>query len=172
MNNKKETEETPTILLIEDNPKILYNLKLLLEFNNYYPITATNGLEALERLKELEDPPDLILCDIMMPEMDGYEFYQKIVENPQWSLVPFIFLTAKASPEDVRLGKMLGADDYITKPFNEEDLLSSVTGKITRSKKAKLLSRQIEEKLLTSMKIDQSPSLTKSEQNNIFTFLS
>ncbi len=171
MNHNKEIEEKSTILLVEDNSKILYNLKLLLQFNNYHMVTATNGLNALEALKKLDQPPDLILCDIMMPKMDGYEFYQKISENPSWSLIPFIFLTAKASPEDVRFGKMLGADDYITKPFNDEDLRSSIAGKIMRSKKAKLLSRHIEEKLLASMKIDQSPSLTKSELNHIFVFL-
>lgn len=171
MNNKTETEEKPTLLLVEDNPKILYNLKLLLEFNDYHVVIATNGLEALEVLNKLEEPPDLILCDIMMPKMDGYEFYQKSSENPQWSLIPFIFLTAKASPEDVRFGKMLGADDYITKPFNDEDLLSSITGKIARNNKTKLLRKQIEDKLLASMKVAQSPSITKSEQKNIFIFL-
>jgi CheY-like chemotaxis protein len=128
-------------------------------------------LEALETLRRLENPPDLILCDIMMPKMDGYEFYQKITENSHWSLIPFIFLTAKASPEDVRLGKMLGADDYIIKPFNDEDLLSSVTGKINRSKKAKLLSKQIEKELLASLKIDQTPSISESELKFIFAFL-
>ena len=171
MDHNKEIEEKSTILLVEDNSKILYNLKLLLEFNDYCPLTATNGLKALQTLDKLEQPPDLILCDIMMPKMDGFEFYRKVSENPSWSLIPFIFLTAKASPEDIRFGKMLGADDYITKPFNDEDLLSSITGRIIRSKKARMLSRHIEEKLLASMKIDQSPSLTKSEQNHIFVFL-
>lgn len=171
MNNKHEIEEIPIILLIEDNPKILYNLKLFLEFNNYYLITATNGIEALETLKKLENPPDLILCDIMMPKMDGYEFYQKFTENPHWSLIPFIFLTAKASPEDVRLGKTLGADDYITKPFNDEDLLSSVAGKISRSIRAKALSKQIEKELIASLKIDQNSSINENERKLIFSFL-
>jgi CheY-like chemotaxis protein len=171
IHHRIEEEKHPLILIVEDNQKILYNLKLLLEFNSYHPLTATNGFEALETLKRLENPPDLILCDIMMPKMDGYEFYQKITENSRWSLIPFIFLTAKASPEDVRLGKMLGADDYITKPFNDEDLLSSVAGKLNRSKKAKLLSKQIEKELLASLRIDQAPSISESERKSIFVFL-
>ena len=171
MKNEKEKELKPTILLVEDNTKILYNLKLLLEFNDYNPIPATNGIEALAILNKLDSPPDLILCDIMMPEMGGYEFYQKMNDNPQWQFIPFIFLTAKASPEDVRFGKKLGADDYITKPFNEEDLLSSITGKISRNKKSKILRKQIEENLLTSLKIDQRSSISQNERDNVFLLL-
>lgn len=123
--------------MVEDNPKILYNLELLLEFSDYQPITATNGVEALETLSKLETPPDLILCDILMPKMGGFEFIQKISKNSRWNPIPFLFLTAKVSPEDERFGKMLGADDYITKPFNDEDLLATINEKIQRSKKTK-----------------------------------
>ena len=171
MKNEKEKELKPKILLIEDNTKILYNLKLLLEFNDYNPIPATNGVEALAILNKLDSPPDMILCDIMMPEMDGYEFYQKMNDKPQWQFIPFIFLTAKASPEDVRFGKKLGADDYIIKPFNEEDLLSSITGKISRNKKSKILRKQIEKNLLTSLKLGQRSSVTQNEKDNFFILL-
>ena len=171
MKNEKEKELKPIILLVEDNTKILYNLKLLLEFNDYNPIPATNGVEALAILNKLDSPPDLILCDIMMPEMDGYEFYQKITDNSQWQFIPFIFLTAKASPEDVRFGKKLGADDYITKPFNEEDLLSSIEGKILKNKKSKVLRKQIEEELLASLKIDQRSSIPQNERDSVFLIL-
>ena len=126
------------ILIVEDNQNILFNIKLILKHNGYKPITATNGVEALEILSNLDEAPDLILCDIMMPKMDGYEFYQKVSENPEYHLTPFIFVTAKTDPEDVRLAKKLGVDDYITKPFNKEDLLASIAGKIARSKKQKL----------------------------------
>ncbi len=121
------------ILIVEDNQKILFNLKLLLKHKGYKPITATNGVEALEILSNLDEAPDLILCDIMMPKMNGYEFYQKFSENPGWNLTPFIFITSKSDPEDVRLAKKLEVDDYIIKPFNKEDLLASIARKIARS---------------------------------------
>lgn len=171
MKHKNELELKPRILLVEDNTKILYNLNLLLEFNDYQSIPARNGVEALEIMNKLNPSPDLILCDIMMPEMDGYDFYQKIVDNPKWQFIPFIFLTAKASPEDIRFGKKLGADDYITKPFNEEDLLSSIAGKISRHRKSGLLSKQIEKNLFASLKISERSSEFQIDRNNVFLLL-
>jgi len=103
----------------------------------------------------------------MMPEMNGYNFYKAVSENPEWSPIPFIFLTAKSDPEDVRFGKMLGVDDYITKPFEEQDLLASIAGKLSRSRKTKQLRKQIEEKLLTSLKIDVAPSVSKDERESV-----
>jgi CheY-like chemotaxis protein len=79
--------------------------------------------------------PDLIVCDIIMPVMDGYEFYQEIGKDETMSYIPFIFLSGKASIEDIRFGKSLGVDDYITKPFVEEDLLASIMGKLSHWKK-------------------------------------
>ncbi|MFW9854901.1 MAG: PleD family two-component system response regulator [Candidatus Thorarchaeota archaeon] len=160
----------PTIFIIEDNAKILYNLELLLEFNGYRPIGAKNGIEAFNMLSELDEPPDLFLCDIMMPEMDGYEFFSRVSDNPAWSFIPFIFLTAKASPEDVRFGKILGVDDYITKPFNDKDLLSSIAGKIQRSIKNKELGKQIEKNLLTSLRNELGSSMTPSERGEVILF--
>jgi len=126
------------ILVIEDNQKILFNLKLLLKYSGYEPITAMNGVEALEILTKLDKAPDLILCDIIMPKMNGYEFYQKISDNPKFSFIPFIFLTAKTDPDDVQHAKNLGVKDFIIKPFKKEDLLAFITEKIQRSKKRKL----------------------------------
>jgi len=100
----------------------------------------------------------------MMPKMDGYEFYQKFSENPGLNLTPFIFITSKSDPEDVRLAKKLGVDDYITKPFNKEDLLASVAGKIARSKKQKSLSIKISKELSTSLKLDLTPSISKEDE--------
>jgi DNA-binding response OmpR family regulator len=86
--------------------------------------------------------PDLILADIMMPLMDGYAFYERVRANPYLNHIPFIFLTAKSSEVDVRLGKELGADDYLTKPFSPEDLLASVRGKLRRVEQQRELAAQ------------------------------
>ncbi|MFX0100121.1 MAG: response regulator [Candidatus Hodarchaeota archaeon] len=136
-----------TILVIEDNEIILFNIKLLLEMNDYNPILARDGEEALEIMNSSEKPPDLIISDIMMPKIDGYTLYRAISGNPKWSRIPFIFVSAKSSPEDVRFGKILGADDYITKPFEEEDLLASIKGKLIRSENEKEFDEKLGEKV-------------------------
>ncbi len=156
----------PLLLVVEDNPDVLYNLKLTLEFNEYEVITAENGLEALEILSKLVNPPDLILSDIMMPKMNGYDFFKTVSENPIWSMIPFIFLTARTSPTDIRFGKMLGVDDYILKPFKEEDLLASIAGKITRNKKNFSVNRKIGD-LFTSFQIDTLPSISEQEKSTV-----
>ena len=114
---------------------LLFNLELILKANDFAPILAKNGREALDRLAELDKVPDLIISDIFMPQMNGYQFFKKISDNPLWNRIPFIFLTARAKPEDIRLGKLLGADDYITKPFDEKDLLASINGRLERNKR-------------------------------------
>ena len=114
------------ILAVDDNQDILFNLKLTLELNGYRVITANNGEEGLKALSDSEEIPSLILSDIMMPEMNGYDFFKETAQNPEWSQIPFIFLSARASEKDVRFGKMLGVDDYITKPFKTENLLASI----------------------------------------------
>ncbi|TFG01648.1 MAG: response regulator [Promethearchaeota archaeon] len=139
----------PLILVVEDNEDILFNLKLILESNNYQVITAKNGKEAIDVLSKLKENPEIILSDIMMPELDGYDFFKTISEDPRWGHIPFLFLTAKASPKDIRFGKMLGVDDYITKPFKEQDLLAVISGKITRKKRINSINKEIEEMLLS-----------------------
>ncbi|MFX1517214.1 MAG: PleD family two-component system response regulator, partial [Promethearchaeota archaeon] len=150
------------ILLVEDEEAFLEHAKLILENNDYRIITATNGVEALEILESHNQLPDLILCDIMMPEMNGYDFFKKMIDNPDWNLIPFIFLTVKNSAEDVRFGKMLGADDYLAKPINERDLLASIAGKITRGRRHNLLSRQIRDQFLIEEKVEISPEDKKT----------
>ncbi|NVM53986.1 MAG: response regulator [Candidatus Helarchaeota archaeon] len=151
------------LLVVEDNPDVLYNLKLTLEFTNYEVITAENGLDALDILSKLKNLPNLIVSDIMMPKMNGYDFFKAVSENPLWSTIPFIFLTARTSPKDIRFGKMLGVDDYIIKPFKEEDLLASIAGKITRNRKSKSINDKITE-LFTSLKIETTPSIAEEEE--------
>ena len=133
------------ILVVEDNLDLLYNLNLLLESNDYKTITAKNGKEALEILSRLEEIPEIIISDIMMPEMDGYEFFKAITNDPRWNRIPFIFLSARSTPKDVRFAKLLGADDYLTKPFNEKDLLAILSGRISRNKRVNALNSKIDE---------------------------
>jgi len=137
----------PLILVVEDNPDILTYVKILLEHNDNQVITAENGEEGLEVLSETTEIPDLIISDINMPKMDGYEFFKVVSEDDRLLRIPFIFLSALASPDDIRLGKLLGADDYLTKPINEDDLLAVVAGKISRSKRFKSVNENLQELL-------------------------
>jgi len=157
--------EKPLILIVDDNRDILLHLKLILEDNSYQVESATNGIEALKLLSDLAIPPSLIISDIIMPKMDGYEFFSKVSEKSLWNLIPFIFLTAKTAPEDIRLGKMLGVDDYLTKPFITEDLIAVIHGKIERNKKTALVDLKVTE-LLTNLKINQD-SMTEDEISEV-----
>ena len=149
MQNSVRFDLKPLILVVEDNVDLLYNLNLLLESNNYKPITAKNGKEALEILSNLEEIPEVIISDIMMPEMDGYEFFREISSNPHWNRIPFLFLSARTTPKDIRFGKLLGADDYLTKPFDEKDLLAILSGRIARNKRIDALDNKIDESFST-----------------------
>lgn len=118
------------ILVVEDDESILFNIRLLLEFNDFDVVSAKNGVETLDLMSNLESIPDLIVSDIMMSEMNGFELLHALKRNFKWLNIPFIFLTARASPEDVNFGKKIGADDYITKPINEELFIASIKEKI------------------------------------------
>ena len=113
-----------TILLIEDNLEIRENTSELLELDGYTVITAANGLIGYELA--LKENPDVILCDIMMPEMDGYKVFERLKANPVTEQVPFIFITASAEKSQVEKGIGMGAAGYISKPFTEEELLFTV----------------------------------------------
>ncbi|MCF3108306.1 response regulator [Niabella sp. CC-SYL272] len=125
------------ILLIEDNEDIRNNTAEILELSNYTVITAANGKLGVELA--ITHVPDLIICDIMMPVLDGYGVLHAIQKNETIRNVPFIFLTAKTERSDFRKGMELGADDYITKPFSGTELLSAVDGRL---KKADLLKQE------------------------------
>lgn len=124
------------ILLIEDNEGIRNNTAEILELSNYTVIVAENGKIGVE--KALEHHPDLIICDIMMPVLDGYGVLHAVHKNDAIKNTPFIFLTAKTERSDFRKGMELGADDYISKPFNGTELLNAVD---TRLKKIELLKK-------------------------------
>jgi len=119
------------ILVIEDNPSMLENIADIIWLANYEAITAPCGKTGVELAKQLT--PDLILCDVMMPELDGYGVFHILHKDPDTANIPFIFLTAKADPTDFRLGMNLGADDYITKPFEHYDLLKVIETRLKKN---------------------------------------
>lgn len=113
-----------TILLIEDDFSIRKMIRDFLELQNFSVITSENGLIGLELAQKII--PDLIISDIMMPVMDGYNLKQKLSNNPVTATIPFIFLTSKADRKNIRKGMELGADDYLFKPFNMDELAASI----------------------------------------------
>ncbi|MBT6980310.1 MAG: response regulator [Flavobacteriales bacterium] len=125
------------ILLIEDNRDVRENIAEILELAGYYVDTAENGKRGVE--KAVASTIDLIICDIMMPELDGYGVLHILNKNPKTSSVPFIFLTAKTEKGDFRKGMNLGADDYLTKPFEETDLLDAIELRLQKSERLKAL---------------------------------
>jgi DNA-binding response OmpR family regulator len=126
------------ILLVEDNDDIRENTAEILELSNYKVIVAENGKIGVE--KAIEHEPDLIICDIMMPGLDGYGVLHAVHKNEAIKNTPFIFLTAKSERSDFRKGMELGADDYITKPFEGIELLNAVE---SRLKKIDLLKKEL-----------------------------
>jgi CheY-like chemotaxis protein len=118
------------ILLIEDNLEIRENTSEILELDGFEVETAENGKIGVE--KALDNPPDLIICDIMMPVLDGYGVLHLLSKNDKTSDIPFIFLTAKAERSDFRRGMEMGADDYITKPFEETELLNAIESRLKK----------------------------------------
>ena len=121
------------ILIIEDNDDIRESATEILELADYEVMQAENGKAGVDFA--IQHLPDLILCDIMMPELDGYGVLYLLNKNPQTSTIPFIFLTAKAERLDMRKGMEMGADDYLTKPFDDVELLNAIESRL--SKKAK-----------------------------------
>jgi len=126
------------VLIIEDNQELRSNIAEILELSHYRTQTADNGKAGLEMAIQFQ--PDLIICDVMMPELDGYGVIQAIQKNPGMAQIPFIFLTAKSEKEDIRKAMDLGADDYLTKPFSATELLSAIE---TRIKKMELTRQDI-----------------------------
>jgi DNA-binding NarL/FixJ family response regulator len=117
--------------VIEDQPQMRRNLLALLEMEGYQAQGAENGRVGLEMVRARK--PDLILCDVMMPEMDGHAVLQALRGDPEYSMTPFIFLTARGERMDVRAGMNLGADDYLAKPVGREDLFAAVAARLERA---------------------------------------
>jgi two-component system response regulator NreC len=119
-----------TILVIEDEPPVLDNILEMLSFEGFEAVGANNGPLGIQLVREIL--PDLIICDIMMPEMDGYEVLQELRHDLETATIPFIFLTARGERRDMRKGMELGADDYITKPFSPTELMAAIRTRLER----------------------------------------
>jgi CheY-like chemotaxis protein len=145
-------DTTSLIMVVDDQPEVLEVLRMMLEYEGGHQVmTATNGRHALERLEAAlrrqregggRHLPDLIVSDILMPVMDGYDFYEATRSNPYLSHIPFLFLTAVQDEEDIRRGKALGVDDYLLKPIQTQDLLATVQGKLRRVSQRRALAAQ------------------------------
>ena len=165
----------PLILLIEDHQIIRENTAQLLELAGYTVRTAENGELGVQLA--LTTRPDLVICDIMMPVLDGYGVLQIFNQHPQLTGVPFIFLTAKTEQADRRRGMALGADDYLSKPFEKADLLSAVSGRLSRFQQLKpepiLSGERLHQFLdevqqagdLASLSLDRKPHLIRKKQD-------
>jgi DNA-binding NarL/FixJ family response regulator len=123
----------PKILVIEDEPEMRHNLMALLRYSEYQAVAAENGRTGLEIARR--ERPDLIVCDIMMPELDGYALLQALREDAELAHIPFIFLTAKSEKEDLRSGMNLGADDYLTKPVANNEIIQAIEARLRRSRR-------------------------------------
>jgi signal transduction histidine kinase len=170
------------ILVVEDHEPLLEAIQEILTMEGYDVLRANDGLEALAIMEKRH--PDLILADIMMPNMNGYELYEEVRTRSEWVTIPFIFLTAKASKEDRIKGKKLGVEDYLTKPFESEELMVAIESRLKRAQAIRevtesefdLLKQQIVTALghelrtpltyvrsYTEMALDDIPSLTSEE---------
>lgn len=123
------------ILVIEDNEDVRENIQEILELSDYEVLIAENGKEGKE--KAIAERPDLILCDVMMPILDGFGVLRILSKTPETADIPFIFLTAKVERADMRKGMNLGADDYLTKPFDDVELLDAIELRLKKSERLK-----------------------------------
>ncbi len=119
------------ILVVEDHDLLLLAIRDILEAEGYEVVTAIDGIDALDKMHASR--PDLIIADISMPRMDGYRFFEEVHATPEWVPIPFVFLTARAEREDRLRGKAMGAEDYIVKPFDPQELVVVVNSRIGRA---------------------------------------
>ncbi|MDI6693751.1 MAG: response regulator [Anaerolineales bacterium] len=129
-----------TVLIVEDHDILREGLQILLESEGYRVIPAAHGGEALKQMEYLT--PDLILSDISMPEMDGYAFYDAVRSRPEWVAIPFIFLTALGDRDSVFASKRLGVEDYLVKPVDRQELVTTIRSRLERSQQLMLAQLQ------------------------------
>jgi len=166
-----------SLLIIDDNIEIRENIAEILSLGGYKTSTAENGRKGVE--KAISEKPDLIICDIMMPELDGYGVLHLLKKNPDTQDIPFIFLTAKTERSDFRKGMEMGADDYIMKPFDDIELMNAIE---TRFKKLDILKTKypnsergaseliedLRESGLFNMQLDQYESMDLSKKGSLY----
>ena len=148
-------------MLVEDNQDLLLNFHLILEDHKFKVASAKNGTEALKILFSEDFLPDIIISDIMMPGMDGYEFLKIISTIPKYSQIPFIFLTALSMPQDIQYAKELGADEFLVKPIEEEELIRIIHKKLKETQFSTKIYEQFEKKINISAPIEQESKRTK-----------
>lgn len=148
------------ILVIEDEKALRENISEIIAHYGFRVISTPTGEEGIRMA--LECIPDIIICDIMLPGIDGFEVFARVKQIPQLPLTAFIFLTAKSTRLDTRIGMDMGADDYLTKPFTKEELINSIRARLEKlSKKSK---HQLEKDELIAATLEKMTSLTKSER--------
>ncbi|MGG6265891.1 response regulator transcription factor [Leptolyngbya sp. AN03gr2] len=139
-----------SVLVIEDDPEILENIEEILELQSYETLTTSSSLAGLQLAKEAL--PSLVICDVVMPELDGYGVLSELRQQEETATIPFIFLTGRSERADIRMGMELGADDYLTKPFTQEELIGAVQSCLNKYDR---LSRQHEAQIQESESIDK-----------------
>jgi DNA-binding NarL/FixJ family response regulator len=153
------------LLLIDDDPNLILLVKDYLEFRGYEVTTAENGREALDILEK--EMPDMIICDVMMPEMDGYTFVEQVRKDPRTNWIPVLFLSAKGQSQDRVKGLNTGADVYMVKPFEPEELVSQVEASLKQA--GRLLQHQLKlgtngPKIQVPFDVELTPTETKVVQ--------
>jgi DNA-binding response OmpR family regulator len=123
----------PRVLVVDDDPQVLKLLQVNFELEGYDVVTATNGEDALEHVRG--DSPDVVVCDVMMPGIDGLEVVRRLRADPETVTLPLVVVSAKAQRADVSHGLQLGADAYVTKPFDPSELLGVVADLLAKRRK-------------------------------------
>ena len=136
--------------MIDDDENFREDVSEILQLSNYSTLTATDGKTGIE--KALKEKPDLILCDVSMPHMDGFSVLHILSRHPDTVSIPFIFMTGKNELSDIRKGMGMGADDYLVKPFDETDLLNSIEMRISKTNAAKGKLTEVQENIITYIK--------------------
>lgn len=121
---------SPTILLVDDDKTLVDLLTTQLRKQGYHVLPASTGKDALELMAK--NDVNVVLADISMPEMNGYQLFQMMLEKPEWAIIPFVLITARGFDSDIRYGKELGVDDYLVKPFTVADLVATIQGRLKR----------------------------------------
>jgi DNA-binding response OmpR family regulator len=130
VSEQTEPKSGRSILILDDEPYVLALLKVIFSKAGFQVLMAKNGKEGLQILEQRN--PDIILSDVMMPEMNGYEFLNRVQQNERFKQIPFIFLTAKDKPIDIEVGMKLGVDDYIVKGANPQTIIDKVHAVLSR----------------------------------------
>lgn len=158
---KDANKDSKKLLLIDDDPNLILLVKDYLEFRGYTVTTAENGREALEILdREL---PDMIICDVMMPEMDGYAFVEKIRQDSRFGWIPVMFLSAKGQSQDKVRGLTTGADVYMVKPFEPEELVAQVESSLKQAGRLMKRTTRIHSEDVNRLQVPSHVELTPTE---------